>query len=451
MFGLLAPFHQVQEGTHAIGHLVNPFFGIPKIDLRDARQFDAANHGLMLLPDRASAQSYLEGVGTKSSFTSRGIRKLGKPGEAMADVIDGYQDYLFHQYIPGLKLKTYEAMLERNTKLYAAELKSGEMTPADVKITSAEQANAAYGHLNYALLDRNPTIQHFVQLAALAPDFLEARLRFAGQGVKGISSKVGHEQMKAIAILAAAQAGTAVVLSSLLGVPYDPEHPFEVIYKGRRYAMRSVPEDAFALMKDTRRFIYSRVNPLIVKGGVQLATGLNYRGEQTTSLETVAELLAGYIPITARSLPGVRSLTQTSRNNSVTPLQELAGSLGLRISRYSPISETYKLAGEWMEEQKMPPDRGSYPVSKYQQLRYALEDGDLERARGEYDELLKIMRADKIESGFKSSILHPFTGTQDSDLKFRNSLKPSDRAKYDLALRTRANILQSFFNTARQP
>ena len=37
----------------------------------------------------------------------------------MADVIDGYQDYLFHQYIPGLKFKTYQAMLGRNTKLYA--------------------------------------------------------------------------------------------------------------------------------------------------------------------------------------------------------------------------------------------------------------------------------------------------------------------------------------------
>lgn len=449
MFGLLAPFHQVQEGTHAVGHLVNPFFNIPKIDLRDAKQFDAANHGLMLLPDRPSAKVYLEGVGTKSSFTSRGIRKLGKPGEAMADVIDGYQDYLFHQYIPGLKLKTYEAMLKRNTKLYDAELKSGEMTPADVKITSAEQANAAYGHLNYALLDRNPTIQHFIQLAALAPDFLEARVRFAGQGVKGLSSKVGHEQMKAIAILAAAQAGTAVVLSSLLGVPYDPEHPFEVVYKGRRYAMRSVPEDAFALMKDTRKFVYARVNPLIGKGGVQLLTGLNYRGEKTTPLETVEELLAGYIPITARSLPGLRSLTQTSRNNSVTPLQQLAGSLGLRISRYSPISETYKLAGEWMEEQKLPKDRGSYPVSKYQQLRYALEDGDLERAREQYDELLKTMTAEQIGSGFKSSVNHPFTGSQANDLKFRNSLKGHDREKYDLALRTRTNILQAFAEARR--
>lgn len=450
MFGLLAPFHQVQEGTHAVGHLVNPFFGVPKVDLRNPAQLDAARHGLMLLPDRASSKVYLEGVGTKTSLLSRGIRKVGKTGEALSDVIDGYQDYLFHQYIPGLKFKTYEAMLGRNMKLYERELASGEMTPADVKITSAEQANAAYGHLNYALLDRNPTMQHIIQLAALAPDFLEARARFAGQGFKGLSSKVGHEQLKAIAILAAAQAGTSIILSSLLGVPYDPHHPFEVVYKGRRYAMRSVPEDIFGLLKDTRQFLYARVNPLTVKGGVQLATGLNYRGEQVGALDTMAELLAGYIPITARSLPGIRSLTETGRNQPVTPLQQLAGSLGLRISRYSPISETYKKAGEWMDAQKVPRDTGSYPVSKYQQLRYALEDGDMQRAAAAYDELRKTMTPGKITTGFKESINHPFTRSLAMDRKFEASLKGYDLELYKQALRNRRNILNAYYSLPKQ-
>jgi len=444
MFGFLAPFHQVQEGTHGIGHMVNPFFGIPKIDLRNPAQFDAANHGLMLLPDRASSRVYLEGVGAKTSLLSRGIRKIPKAGEALADVIDGYQDYLFHQYIPGLKFKTYEAMLKRNTKLYADELASGEMTLADVKITSAEQANAAYGHLNYALLDRNPTIQHLIQLGALAPDFLEARTRFAGQAVKGLTSKVGHEQLKAVAILAAAQAGTAFILSNMLGVPYDPKHPFELVYKGRRYAMRSVPEDIYSLLKDTRQFIYGRVNPLIVKGGIQALTELNYRGEKVTPLETFTELLAGYIPITLRSMPGLRELTESSRNNPTTPIQQLAGSLGLRISRYSPISETYKLAGEWKDKQKLPKDKGSYPISKYQQLRYALEDGDLDRAKGEYLELKKTMTADKIAKGFKESVNHPFTGSKAQDEQFAKSLSGYNKELYKHALKTRQQILNAF-------
>ena len=444
MFGLLAPFHQVQEGTHGVGHMVNPFSHIPKVDLRDPAQLDAANHGLMLLPDRASARVYLEGVGAKSSLLSQGIRKLGRPGEAISDVIDGYQDYLFHQYIPGLKFKTYQAILGRNMKRYAGELKSGEMTPADVKITSAEQSNAAYGHLNYALLDTNPTMQHLKQMALLAPDFLEARARFAGQAVKGLSSPVGAEQLKAIAILAAAQAGSAYILSNVTGGQYDPHHPFEVVHNGRRYAMRSVPEDIFSFLKDRRQFIYGRVNPLLVKGGVQLGTGLNYRGEKVSPLDTFTELLAGYIPITARQLPGLRSLTETSRQNPVSPLQQLAGSLGLRISRYSPVSETYKLAGKWMDSQKLDRSKGSYPISKYQQLRYALEDGDLDRAKLQYDALAKTTIPGKLRRGFRESIEHPFTGKKATDAAFAKTLSGYNLELYHQALRTRVNMLRAF-------
>ncbi len=446
MFGLLAPFHQVQEGTHAVGHAVNPFSNIPKVDMRDAGQLDAARHGLMLLPDKTLASHYLEGVGAKSSFISQGLRKTGKAGETVANVIDGYQDYLFHQYIPGLKYKTYEAILQRNSKRYEKELAKGELTESDIKLLSAEQSNAAYGHLNYALLDRNPTIQHLAQLSLLAPDFLEARGRFAGQAFKGINSKVGQEQLRAVALLAVAQAGSAIVLSNLMGDKWDPKHPFEVIHNGRRYAMRSVPEDLFSLAKDTRQFIYSRVNPLTVRGGVQLATGLNYRGEKTSAGETMAELMAGYIPITARSLPGLRELTQTGRNNPVSPLEQLAGSLGLRVSRYSPISETYKLASDWQESNDIPKDKGSYPISKYQQLRYALEDGDMDRAQSEYEELKKTMLPSKIKTGLSESVSHPFTGSKANDAKFVASLKGYDWELYDLALKKRQEIISRFGN-----
>jgi hypothetical protein len=171
---------------------------------------------------------------------------------------------------------------------------------------------------------------------------------------------------------------------------------------------------------------------------------LNYRGEKVTPLETVEELLGGYIPITARSLPGVRELTETGRNNPVTPLQQLAGSLGLRVSRYSPISETYKLAGEWMDSQKLPRDKGSYPVSKYQQLRYALEDGDFDRAAGEYVELKKTMKPEAIRTGFKASINHPFTTSQAMDAQFFKTLKGYEKELYEQALRNRRQILEGF-------
>jgi hypothetical protein len=240
------------------------------------------------------------------------------------------------------------------------------------------------------------------------------------------------------------QAGSAYILSNVTGGQYDPHHPFEVVHNGRRYAMRSVPEDIFSLLKDTRQFAYSRVNPLLVKGGVQLATGLNYRGEKTGPLDTFTELLAGYIPITARQLPGLRSLTETSRQNPVSPLQQLAGSLGLRISRYSPVSETYKLAGKWMDSQKLEHSKGSYPISKYQQLRYALEDGDMDRAKLQYDALAKTTAYGKLRRGFRESIEHPFTGKKATDAAFAKTLSGYNLELYHQAIRTRVNMLRAF-------
>lgn len=444
MFGFLAPFHQVQEGTHAIGHLVNPFFGLEKIDMRKPEMMDAANHGLMILPDRTSSNYYMEGVGAKQSLISKGIKKIPAVGKQISDVIDGYQDNLFHQYIPALKFKTYQAMLRRNMALYEPELKSGEMTEADVKITSALQANSAFGHLNYALLDRNPTIQHLLQLSLLAPDFLEARTRFTIQGAKGITSKVGYEQFKAIAILAATQAGIAYTLSQLLGTQYDPKHPFEVVYNGRRYSMRSVPEDIFNFFNDRRQFIYGRINPLTVKAPIEYLTGLNYRGEKQDALQTTEELLTGYIPITLRSIPELRNLTESGRNSPVSPIEQLAGSLGLRISRYSPISETYKNASEWMDSNKIQRDKGSYPVSKYQQLRYALEDGDIKRAGEEYASLLKTMNQAQISKGFRESVNNPFTKNKAMDAQFYQSLPEYQKQLYNLAVKKRQEIISEF-------
>lgn len=464
MFGLLAPFHQVQEGTHAIAHRVNPFFGIEPVDMRQDKFMDAARHGLMLLPDRATSAGYMEGLGGKGSFLTQALRLFGesKAGEniagkaatAMANVVDGYQNYLFHQYIPSLKFKTYESILERNREVYAKELKSGQMDESDVKLTSAEQANAAYGHLNRDLLDRQPNTQHLLELTLLAPDFLEARSRFVGQAAKGLlGSKVGAEQFKALAFMALVQAGTAYTLSKLMGDEYDPKNPFSVRHNGRSYTLRSVPEDLLRFGADIAAqakggdrgtpFISARINPLL-QSLDQARTGLNYRGEKVSLKDTLEELLAKYIPITARSLPGIRQLTATSRQSPISPLEQLAGSFGLKISRASPITDTYAKASEWMEKTGVPKDKGSYPISKFQQLRYALEDGDMDKAQKELDKLRADAPGKDLESAFEKSLYHPFTKSNAMDAQFSQSLGATDKAVYDLAKTKRLEIAARF-------
>jgi RNA polymerase sigma factor (sigma-70 family) len=442
MLGFLSTFHVVQEGTHAVGHKINPFH-VEKVDLNIPEQYDAAKHGLMLNPDRISEQNFMEGVG-QTGIISR-IPGIGK-------VADVFSNWMFHQYIPGLKWKTYRAILKRNSARFEGEMKSGEISLEDIKVLSAEQTNAAYGHLNYADLGRDPTMQHLMQLTLLAPDFLEARGRFAAQAAKAaLGSKSGREQFTAIALLAVSQFVASQVLNKILDGKFHFDHPFEVMVGDRRYTLRSVPEDIFNMIRDTRRFVYGRINPVIGKGSIQLITGQNYRGEKVDADDTVAEIVAQAIPLTVQSIPGVRSLTESGRNQPISPLEQFAGSMGLRISRYSPISEIYQLASKWEDEQGIPRDKGSYPVSKYQQLRYALEDGDEEKARKEIEKLGETLRRDKLISGFEQSITHPFTQSQTMDVKFAKTLKPADYEKYKLAKAKRKDILRRFYRVMRQP
>ncbi len=436
MLGLLSPFHQVQEGTHGVGHRVNPTFNIPKVDLvNDAGQMDAARHGLMLAPDRVSAEQFMEGF-RQSGLVSR-IPVIGP-------LADHYSNYLFHQYIPGLKYKTYQAIQSRNMGVYAKDIASGKVSEADVKHLSAEQANAAYGHLNYADLARNPTIQHIMQLGLLAPDFFEARARFAGQSVKGVTgAKVGREQIIALATLAVAQATTAYTAAQLTDGEWDASRPFEFHVGNRRYTMRSVPEDISSVLHDARAFAYSRISPIIGKGTAQYLSGVDYRGQKITPGETTKELLQQPIPISIRGFLGLG-------RQSLSGWEQLLSAVGLRVSRYSPANDVFNMAHEWMKNSGDPKTQkrleiqqhSVFPESEYKSIRNALNDNNMNAAREAYDELLKTKTRLQVYRALAHP--HPFTGNATSERQFVNSLDEDQRRIYDQAVNERKKTLNKF-------
>lgn len=367
MLGLLAPFHQVQEATHAAGHRVNPTFNIPEIDLvRNRDQMDAARHGLMLQPDRVSENQFMEGF-----KQSKIISKIPALGPAS----DWYSNYLFHQYIPGLKFKTYQSILERNNKVYAKDLAAGKVKPEDVKILSAEQANAAFGHLNYADLGRNPTIQHIAQLGILAPDFFESRIRFAGQAAKGLTGlKVGREQILALATLALGQAALAYTSAKLTGGEWDAKHPFEMTKNGKRYTLRSVPEDIEKFMQDPRQFLHNRLS-ILGKGALQYSTGVDYRGRKVTAGETTKELAQQPIPLSVRGFMGIGQLSGWD---------QLLGAVGLKVSNASPQSNVLDRARDWGLNNSNPKikahyealSKATFPESPYKPIHDSLRSND---------------------------------------------------------------------------
>jgi len=443
----LAPFHFVQEGTHAIGHGVNPFFGLKKADLNDPAVIDAARHSLQVFGTHNDMASFMEGV-------DGGPLLHRIPG--VGPVLDFLSTALFQKYIPSLKYTTYTKMVERNSKLFAKELEQGSLDLDQVKYLSAQQANMAYGELNYADMGRDPTMRHFFQLALLAPDFLEARAGFAGQAAKGLFSKNGREQLIAIAKLAGLFMVTTRIINKLADDDYHWESPFSVKVGNREYSMRSVPEDFYNALTNFRQFAFGRISPVLSRGTIQLLTGKNYRGENVDWTDTMKELVATIIPLSVkplmREIPGIRELNQTDKNNPVSPLEQFAGSIGLHIRRYSPAYDLYKKAADFRKKELgKTEDTGVYPISKYQPMRYALDDSDLSRAAVEYARLRAAGESDlSIMRGFKASLDHPFTGSKDDDLRFYKSLGPEDRAKYDATMNQRRGMLDKFLKSTQQ-
>ena len=289
---LIGPFHQFHVGEHAVFHKVNPF-NPAEIDF-DKRPLlkEGVEHGLMLFNHNALYE-FGEGLATGGLFHRLPI---------VGDQLLRYQEWLFQDYIPKLKAAMFEHAVERAEKYYEKELASGKFTRDQLLDNAAKQANAAFGEMNYKYLGRNPTYQDFLRLSLLAPDFLEARLKFAGQALR----PYGKEQSMALLRGALIMGGLAVALSLLLGdddSPWDIKKPFTVVIGGREYTPRSVQADIVHLISSPRSFWYHRLNPLWGRPLVELSTGRDFYGRQPENfVEAAKNILKSWTPIPAQGL-----------------------------------------------------------------------------------------------------------------------------------------------------
>lgn len=280
----LSLFHQTQIGVHALEHTVNPF-RLDALDLNDATQRALVDHGLMV-SDFHGMSEFAEGV----SGTGL-VSKVPLLGSKMAE----YQDYLFRDYIPRVKMAMAQEALERNTARYGDKLSRDQI----LELT-ANQANAAFGHLNYKLLARNPTFQDAFRLLALAPDFLEARARFVGQALK----PYGREQMRALALGATAMAAGKFVIGQLTGDEQDwhPNHLFFVKIGGREYGFRTIQGDLAHMATDPRNFVSNRLNPALTRPLLEAVTGRDQWSRQRDVSQQVQDYYKTAVPIPLKGL-----------------------------------------------------------------------------------------------------------------------------------------------------
>ena len=285
----LSPFHQIQEGTHALFHKVNPF-SPPQIDLTNPTMGKLLDHGLVI-GNFDPVAAFDEGL------TAGGGGLIGKiPG--LGRLQQKYSEYLFQDYIPRLKAKMATEAYDRNMIRFREDIAKGKITSNQVAELTANQANAAFGELNYITMGRSPQTQAILRMMFLAPDFLEARAKFVGQALR----PYGREQYAALFRGALGMYGVARVLNKLLDDDYHWDKPFSLIIHGYEYQMRSLPGDIWHMLSDENSFVMHRLNPLLVKQGWEMASGKDEFGRKRTIGEQVLDAARSVVPIPGQPL-----------------------------------------------------------------------------------------------------------------------------------------------------
>ena len=412
----LSLFHLNQEGLHALFHRTNPY-NLPEINFDDPTQSRLIRGGLVV-SDYSAQELFAEGL--------RGGGLVSKiPGLGGAQT--WFNEVLFKDYIPRLKMAMALHAYERNVGRYPT------LSPDVIAELTAQQANAAFGELNYKLMGRSPFVQDLLRLTLLAPDFLEARSSFLGQALK----PYGAEQRTALLL----GAGTMYITARLLNqwLDNDPhwelKHAFSVIYNGREYQLRSVMGDAASAFSDPWRFVTNRLSPWS-RAGWHFATRRDFRGIKMSALDQIKDAASWLVPIPTGSQLGepVRSVSDWV---SAIP-QRILGSAGVSNKpSESPVQIMYQNAVSFKKRIDDPKvqaevqraDQESHVMADYQQLDRALTVNDRERAVEEMIVLMKDKgKTDRdISKYYRNLPRRPFTGSRALDKAWMDQLSQAEQ------------------------
>lgn len=461
MLGSLSSFHAVHEVKRGAGNLVAPW-ELKRVSPDDPNVRLATRLGLQLSGDAEALHLVEEGVGSGNYNLIEklaNIKKIGKDvpivrsatrsialiGEASKRI----SEFTFRELIPAYKLETWNQLYKKNLALFARDIATGRATKEQVGYLTSKQVNARFGHQNYTDIGRDPTFHHILSMVTLAPDFWISNLKNYAQVAQGLTgAKVGREPLKAFVVTAGVVWMVSRILNKTLDDDYHFDEPFSVVVGNRRYTMRNEAQDLAHLFKNWQGYVMGRLGP-IASSIFEALEQRNWRGEKVNTADVLKEAATKAIPISLKWIPGFSDLADMGqqRNRTVTRLEEFLGSQGIQVSRHTPLTKAYELATDWMKAQEgYKEDRGTYPTSKYQQLRYALEDNDLEKAQEELDKLITAAggKSGLVSKGFSQSVRHPFTTSHVKDSEFKASLSPEDLEKVHQAEAHQAEIWQRY-------
>jgi hypothetical protein len=365
----------------------------------------------------------------------------GSTGGGLVNYIPGlgkaqsfFNDLLFKDMIPRLKMQMAKVAFERNKEAYAADLASGKINEDQLMALTASESNAAFGEQNYRMLGRSPVLQDFLRITLLAPDFLEARARFVGRALM----PYGKEQRVALGLMAATvYVGARIINTAVNGDPLW-QHPFSVKIGNRLYSVRTVVGDLAHLLSDPRGFWHTRMSPMAAIAS-EYVNSRNAQGIKRQSLEQFADFMTWFRPISTEAVSGRG------------PLAQALASQGITSQRFDPDKQAQELLTRWRSKQTDPRITAQYDYlrqstfapSRYGRLRDDLRVGADTAAVQE----IKTLRSQGVKPQQMIDALafwKPLTGSWRTERMFESSLTPKELQVYHDAITEKRKMYQRF-------
>jgi hypothetical protein len=465
-------FHMVQIGVHGAEHrvwvlpgkapsikLFGKTYGFTKI-MKDIDFEDRDTIGLLRGGVTLGGEYHAGDV--SEGLAGRSISRL-IPG--VAEAMETYHNWLFQSYIPRLKMTMAQEAFKRNMEAFKPDLLSRKMSRADIYNMTAKQANAAFGELNYVMMERSKTARDLARLFFLAPDFFEARAQFVGQALQRGGGNVkdpnywkrggpltSNEQRMALLFGAMTMYATARAANLMINgqAHMEPENAFSVIYKNKSYSLRTVQGDILHALTKPTQFITSRLNPVFGRAVMEWATGRDYFGRKRSGLEQLYDFVSTAMPITLRS------------NSERKHWESFLNGFGINARRYVDFEDAYKFAEQWKRKHHEG-GKGDfvYDADKdaLRTLNVTLSNDDEYGAMKAIDKLLKgkgIPLPDRLDTPEKRLIYlrdhynrmanSPFTGSQDNDRRFMEELSEDQKITVRAAMQHKKAMRDLFQN-----
>jgi len=448
----VGPFHVVTEALHASFHGVLPSVHDFQLDLQDPKQ--ALLNRNMVLGFGRAREMFEDGLSSNHGIWA----KVPGLGAALVRM----NNFTFNEYIPRLKMKVGLAVLARNEARYA-----GKLNPEQIGELTGRQMDAAFGGQNWRLMGTSKNTIGVMRLAMVAPDFLISRAKVIGQAFKPYN----QEQRIFLLAQAAGVYGLCRILNATFSDDHDPHFEGKnwdsVVIGKRAYHARFIVSDAANLARDLLGlgafdqhgipFISGRMG-FAPKTAIEAVTGKDtFTGQDKDGLfrtdnpalkafSIVAKDVAEWMtPMAVDGFIGGAKKGQTGLG------QVAAATFGVQGTKQNATGDVWNLARKFnlnssdpkaVNYQKNRDISGGRP-SAYRGLDNLLDAGATKQAQAAYDELKAHGHsAEQIAARYARTV--PFTGNQDRETQFFNSLTPQQKATYQQARAEQRQRLAAF-------